>query len=177
MVVKVNGGIISDQTLTGKLRFFKMDGRFDWTISDGTVNLPVSFTGGSAGTTTYFVVGENRPIPNSAAEHALRVITEKCDVVQIGVIGVPGDDTSIHFACSASAFGWGSSTPGYSDGLADADEDPAAAAAEMQAAVRLLGSVVGYRSVGPAADPEATPVTFTSNMTTVTITEVDFQLF
>ena len=44
MTFKVNGGIINNQTLTGSLRYFKMTGPFAWTVSDGSVNLPVVFS-------------------------------------------------------------------------------------------------------------------------------------
>lgn len=175
-VFRVNGGIINSQTLTGSLRFFKMVGPFAWTVSDGSVNLPVSVSGGETTATTYFVVGDNKPVPNSAADLAFREITKQCDVVQISLVPDPyGDTTEIHFACSASAFGWGSDEPGYSEPPADVGEDPAAAAPAMQAAVRSLGTVTVYVSVG-SPDQAEPPVTDDVNMGTVTITEVPFVL-
>ena len=57
MTFKVIGGIINSQTLTGSLRYFKMTGPFAWTVSDGSVNLPVQVSGGAVTATTYFVVG------------------------------------------------------------------------------------------------------------------------
>ena len=176
MTFRVNGGIINSQTLTGSLRFFKMEGPFAWTVSDGSVNLPVSVSGGSVVETTYFVVGDEKPVPNSAAELAFREITKQCDVVQIALVPGPyGNTTEIHFACSASAFGWGSNVPNYSVPPANAPEDLTAAAPEMQAAVRTLGSKTVYVSVG-SPDPAASPVTATVNMATVVITEVPFEL-
>lgn len=176
MVFKVNGGIINSQTLTGSLRYFKMTGPFAWTISDGSVNLPVSVSGGSTTATTYFVVGDLKPVPNSAAALALEEISKQCDITIISVQpALYGSTTAIHFACSASAFGWGSDVPGYSTPPADLPEDPTAAAPAMQAAVRALGNKTVYVSVG-APDQAATPVTATANLGTVTIVEVPFKL-
>lgn len=177
MTIRVNGGILNDQTLTGRLRFFKMSGPFAWTVSDGSVNLPVSSTPGySPYQGNFFVVGSGRPVPLSAAELAFREITRKCEVVMISLRpGVAGTTTEIHFAVSASAFGWGAGTPEYGVPPGTSDEDPAAAAPEMQAAVRALGSVTVYSSVG-APNQAAAPVTATANLATVTITEVPFAL-
>ena len=167
MAFRVNGGIINDQTLTGSLRFFKMTGPFAWTVSNGSVNLPVSVSGGDVVATTYFVVGNDRPVPNSAAELALREISKKCDIVQIALVPGPyGATTEIHFSCSASAFGWGA------DAL---PEDPATAAPLMQAAVQALGNQTVYVSVG-APNPAAAPVTAVAGLGAVTITEVPFRL-
>lgn len=176
MAFKVNGGIINQQTLTGSLRYFKMTGPFAWTVSNGSVNLPVSVSGGAVTATTYFVVGEDKPVPNSAAEYALQEISKQCGIVIISCQpALYGDTTQIHFACSASAFGWGSDTPAYSVPPADAPEDLAAAAPAMQAAVRALGNKTVYVSVG-SANQAATPVTATANLGTVTIVEVPFKL-
>ena len=176
MTMQVNGGIINQQTLTGSLRYFKMTGPFAWTVSDGSVNLPVSVSGGSVTTTTYFVVGADKPVPNSAAALALAEISKQCDIVIISVQPASyGGTTAIHFACSASAFGWGSDTPPYDVPPADQPEDPAAAAPAMQVAVRALGNKTVYVSVG-APDQSATPVTATANLATVVITEVPFKL-
>lgn len=163
MVVKVNGGIINDQTLSGSLRYFKIAGPFAWTISDGSVNLPVSVSGGAVTATSYFVVGNNKPVPNSAAEFALAEISKQCSIVIISVQPASyGGTTEIHIACSASAFGWGAA-------------DPLTSAAEMQAAIRALGSKTVYVSVG-AANQAALPVTAAANLATATVTEVPFNL-
>lgn len=177
MTMRVNGGIINDQMISGKLRFFKMTGPFAWTTSNGTVNLPLVTRGGDPLQTTYFVVGEDQPVPNSAAELAFREITKQCTVLQISLVpGQYGATTAIHFICDATAFGWGSNTPPYDQPPANADEDPAAAAPAMQTAVRSLGNQTVYVSVGGATNPAAAPVTATANMNTVTITEVPFIL-
>lgn len=163
MTFKVNGGIINQQTLTGSLRYFKMTGPFAWTVSDGSVNLPVSVSGGEVVATTYFVVGNDKPVPNSAAEIALREISKKADITIISCQpGLYGTTTQIHFACSASAFGWGA-------------DDPATSAAEMQAAIQALGNQTVYVSVG-AANPASVPVTAVANLGAATITEVPFKL-
>ena len=176
MTIKVNGGIINSQTLTGSLRFFKMVGPFAWTVSNGSVNLPVSVSGGAVTDTTYFVVGNDKPVPNSAADMALQELSKQCDITIISLApSTYGNTTAIHFACSASAFGWGSDTPGYSQPPAASPEDLTAAAPQMQAAVRALGTKTVYVSVG-TADQAATPVTASVNMGTVTITEVPFIL-
>ena len=167
MTFKVNGGIINNQTLTGSLRYFKMTGPFAWTVSDGSVNLPVVFSGGAVTATTYFVVGQDMPVPESAAEIALREIAQQADITIISVQPATyGGTTQIQFACSASAFGWGADTN---------PEDLTAAAPEMQAAVQALGNQTVYVSVG-APNPASVPVTAVANLGTVTIVEVPFKL-
>ena len=176
MVIKVNGGIINNQTLTGSLRYFKMVGPFAWTVSDGTVNLPDKVVGGDPSITTYFQVGEDRPVPLSAAEWALQEITKKTDIAVMSVQPASyGGTTEIHFACSASAFGWGSDTPPYDVPPANMPEDLTAAAPQMEAAVQALGIQTVYITAG-SNDQANTPVTAVANLGTVTITEVPFKL-
>lgn len=176
MTIKVSGGIINSQTLTGSLRYFKMTGPFAWTVSDGSVNLPVAVSGGKIIATSYFVVGNNKSVPNSAAELAFRELSKQCDITIISCRpALYGATTEIHFACSASAFGWGSDTPGYSVFPANMPEDLTAAAPQMQAAVVALGNKTVYVSVG-APNQAAIPVTAVANLGTVTITEVPFAL-
>lgn len=164
MTTRVNGGIINDQTLTGSLRYFKMTGPFAWTVSNGSVNLPVSVAGGAVTATTYFVVGNDRPVPNSAAELAFREITKQCDVTVISCRpALYGATTEIHFACSASAFGWG------------ADEQ-STAAAQMQAAIRALPNATVYITSGNIDTPSQAPATATASFATVGVTEVSFAL-
>jgi hypothetical protein len=170
MTTRVNGGIINSQTLTGSLRYFKMTGPFAWTVSDGSVNLPVSVSGGAVTATSYFVVGADAPVPDSAAALAFVELTKQCDVTIISCQpALYGATTEIHFACSASAFGWGSDVP------ATGPEDLAAAAPAMQTAVRALGNKTVYVSVGTANQATA-PVTAVANLATVTIVEVPFKL-
>ena len=140
-----------------------MVGPFAWTVSDGSVNLPVAVSGGAVTASTYFVVGNNKPVPNSAAEYALQEISKQASLVIVSVQpALYGASTAIHFAISASAVGWGAA-------------DPTTSAAEMQAAVRLLGAKTVYTSVG-AANQAAVPVTASANLATIIITEVPFNL-
>lgn len=176
MTLKVNGGIITQQVLAGNLRYFKMTGPFGWAVSDGTINLPLPTSGGNPGTTTYFVVGDTLPVPNSAAEHALAEISKKCTTVIIGLVGSDAAVTEIDFAVENNSMGWGSDTPDYSTPPANQPEDPAAAAIEMQAAVNALGVITVYSSIGPSYDNTAVPVTTTVDLGTVTITETKFNL-
>jgi hypothetical protein len=180
MTVRVNGGIINQQTLTGGMRFFKIVGPFAWAVSDGTVNLPVSTTGGAVPVTTYFQVGNGMPVPGSAAEIVLKTITQQSDIVVIGFVpGVDGSSTEMDIAVSASAFGWGSDFPPYLVPPADQDEDqlpitPTHAAIEMQAAIQALPNATVY--VGGAATQQTPPITAVVNFSTTTVTEVSFSL-
>lgn len=200
MVVRVNGGIINDQTLTGGLRFFKIVGPFAWTVSAGTVNLPVSVVGGDTTVTTYFTVGSAavvgppavsaivRPVPNSAAELVLREISKQADIVLIGLSpDLFGATTELHIALSASALGWGSNVPPYDVPPANADEInlPALAttgitpaATQMQAAIVALPAATVYITTGAAGPttPTLAPVTAQASFTGVTVTEVSFSL-
>lgn len=181
MTFRVNGGIINQQTLTGGMRFFKIVGPFAWTVSDGSVNLPVTVSGGNPNVTTYFQVANGKPVPNSAAELALREVSKQADITIIGLVpGVAGTTTELHIAVSASAFGWGSDLPLYQVPPADADEQqlpttPTNAAVQMQTAIRALPDATVYVSVG-AANPATAPVTATASFATVTVTEVSFSL-
>jgi len=204
MVMRINGGIINDQTLTGGLRFFKIVGPFAWTVSAGTVNLPFSVVGGDPTVTSYFVVGAAevpapvppatspayapaivRPVPNSAAELVLREISKQADIVLIGLYPDQfGGTTELHIALSASALGWGSNEPPYDLPPADADEInlPALATAgitpaatQMQTAIQALADATVYITVG-SQDPLLAPVPTTVSFAGVTVTEVSFSL-
>lgn len=181
MVFRVNGGIINDQTLTGGMRFFKITGPFEWTVSDGSVNLPVIFNGGEPLVTQYFVVGNKKPVPNSAAEIVLREISKKADIVLIGLMpGLEDDTTELHIGVSASAFGWGSDLPPYDAPPANADEDqlptsPTGAATQMETAIQALPNATVYVSVG-APNPATTPVSAVVSFAACTVEEVSFSL-
>lgn len=180
-VIRVNGGIINNQTSTGGMRFFKITGPFAWTISNGSVNLPVVFNGGDPLITSYFVVGNNNPVPNSAAEIALKEISKQADIVLIGLMpNTYGATTEIHIGVSASAFGWGSDVPPYSVPPANADEEqlptsPTAAATQMQTSLQALPNATVYVSVG-AANPLTPPVSAVAVFGACTVTEVSFSL-
>jgi hypothetical protein len=179
MTFKVNGGIVNQQTLTGGMRFFKIVGPFAWAVSDGTVNLPVSVSGGAVTATTYFQVGDGFPVPESAAELVMRTLTAKADVVIIGFTpGLDGTSTEMDVAFSASAFGWGADLPDYQTPPADQDEQqlpttPTNAAIEMQAAIQAMAGATVYITAGAQAVP---PVTANVVFTGVTVTEVSFSL-
>lgn len=181
MTTRVNGGIINAQSLTGGMRFFKIVGPFAWAVSDGTVNLPVSVSGGAVTATTYFTVGNGMPVPGSAAEIVLQTITQQSDIVVIGFVpGVNGASTEMDIAVSASAFGWGSDYPNYQVPPANTDEDqlpttPTHAAIEMQAAINALPAATVYITVG-SDDQSLAPVTTSASFSGVTVTEVSFSL-
>src|SRR5574337_157555 len=181
MVFRVNGGIINDQTLTGGMRFFKIVGPFEWTVSDGSVNLPVVFNGGDPLVTSYFVVGNNKPVPNSAADLVLKEISKQADIVLIGLMpNTYGVTTELHIGVSASAFGWGSDDPPYGVPPANADEKqlptvPTGAQVQMQAAIQAMPNATVYVSVG-APNPLAAPVPAVVSFAACTVTEVSFSL-
>lgn len=181
MVVRVNGGIINQQTLSGGLRFFKIVGPFAWTISDGTVNLPESTAGGATSVTTYFQVGSGNPVPLSAAELVLQTIIQQADIVVIGLVpGLAGTTTEIDIAVSASALGWGSDYPSYTTPPANTDEDqlpttPTHAAIEMQTAIQAMPNATVYITTGSSSQT-ATPVSTSVSFASVTVTEVSFSL-
>lgn len=168
MTLRVHGGIVSDQTLSGSLLHFKIGkaaGNFGYAVSDGTVTIPPSSKGGPEGSTTtyYQLVDDGEAVPESATELALRAIAEKCTIVQIGLVGDP-DVTEIHIAIENTSFGWIDSSN---------DTDTAA----MAAAIAELGSVtVATTSGGTAGDNTATPVTEAIDLSDVTVTAATYQL-
>lgn len=177
---RVNGGIINQQTLTGGMRFFKIVGPFAWAVSDGTVNLNVSTTGGATPVTTYFQVGNGMPVPLSAAELVLQTISQQADIIVVGFVsGIAGSTTEMDIAVSASAFGWGSDYPNYQVPPANQDEDqlptiPTHAAIEMQAAIVAMPNATVY--IGGAATQQTPPITNVVSFAAVTVTEVSFSL-
>jgi len=181
MTFQVNGGIINDQTLTGGMRFFKITGPFAWTVSDGTVNLPVKVHGGKIAADSYFVVGNNRPVPNSAAAIVLKEISKQADIVLIGLVpGLYGTTTEIHIGVSASAFGWGSDDPLYSVPPANADEKqlptvPTGAQVQMTAALQALPPATVYITV-PGWTQALPPATTVVSFVACTVEEFSFSL-
>jgi hypothetical protein len=162
--VRVHGGIFTNQVLAGSLRYFKMSsgatGAFANTIGQGTVEVPTVIvpgaqtTGGNPSSTTQFYVGAGMPVPNSAAERAVRALLEKATLVQAAII----DDNNIHLAFENTSFGW-------------ADD------AEMEAAVQALG-VIGAGAVDSSDPPvpDTTNTGTTVDLSAVTITEATFEL-
>jgi len=120
-----------------------------------TIIVPgASTAGGDPLTTIEFYVGNGQPVPNSAAERALRALLEKATLIQIALV----DDNNIHLVFENTAFGW-------------ADD------AEMQTAVQALG-VIGAGAVdsNDPPVPDATNTGTTVDLSAVTVTEVDFEL-
>lgn len=165
MTLRVNGGIISDQSLSGSLLHFKIgkgEGNFGYAVSDGSVTIPPSSSGGNPGVTFYQLLGDGEPVPTSAAELALRQISEKCTIVQIGLVGDP-DVTEIHIAVENTSFGWIDS---------NGDVDTAA----MAAAIAALGTVTVPTTSGIPDDNTATPVTENIDLSDATVTAATYQL-
>lgn len=97
-----------------------------------------------------FFVADGYPVPNSAADRVLKIISEKCTLVQISLI----DDDNIHIACENTSFGWDSSL-------------------EMQTVIQSLG-VIGSGSVDSFNPPvpNETIVGTTVDLSAITVTEV-----
>ncbi len=77
MVLKVHGGLINDQFLTGNLRHYSVTGAdFSNAISDGTFIIP---NGG--GPNIDLVVGEGQPVPDSAASIIMNEVAKLATVV------------------------------------------------------------------------------------------------
>lgn len=158
MPTKVNGGIIIDQMLAGGLRHFKLGMDFGVVVSPGNVKLESSSAGGNPQVTSYFTVPVGKGVPDSGADLALRVIMEKCTIVEIGLQSAADRVSEIHIACEGSAFGW-------------------ADAVEMQAAIRALGSSVTVPDEAASASPiVGDPVTENLNFSAMTVTEVPYEL-
>ena len=151
MTVRVNGGIITDQMLQGKLGFFKMTGPFTNTISNGTIMVPNARQYEAVGDT--FTVPDGKPVPRSAADLVFMNILTKCTVVQIQIISA----TEIHFVIENTDNGWNTQPFGATS---DADVNITAAIVAMPSAIVPDNSVDGVS------------VSFAG----VTVTEVPFEL-
>lgn len=162
-VTKVNGGITSKQSLAGSLKYFKMTGAFAYAVSDGSVTIGNPVNGGSTNVTYYTLIKNGDGVPGSLADLAIRALSEKCNIVEIGLVGAPGAETAIHFSASGSSFGW-------------IDNTGAIDVVGMKAAITNLGAtIVAPTTSGSPNNPSATPVT-ASVSTNVTITNVPFKL-
>ena len=161
---RVNGGIISDQMLTGHLRYFKVAGSFAYTVSDGTVTLDSSTAGGTPDSVYYFLVGENKPVPGSLADWVCRKIMDKCTIVEIGLVGDPGAETELHFSAANTSFGW-------------IDDDGNVDVTATQDAIAEIGPTLTVPTTSGGAKDDITSAPITADVsTTVTITEVPFNL-
>ena len=150
--IRVSGGIISDQMLTGSQRYFKLSGAdFSRTISDGTVKLPMDY--GSdlpPEKQTVVTIDEGKPVPNSAADQALFQIAQKATIAIVGV------DVEIHYSLENTGMGW------EKVNLMGGNTIEQTAADGMQEVIRALGTV-------------STP-TGDVDLSSVVVTEVDFKL-
>lgn len=163
--VRVHGGVITDQTLSGSLRFFKLTGpagAFTYTTApnDTTVIIPGADTfGGNPGTVVEFYVGADKPVPGSAAERAVKVLIEKATLVQLAVASA----TELHLVFENTSFGW---------------DD----AAEMQTALQTSGPAGdGVHGLGdPGSNdppvPDATNTGTSVTFAAATVAEVPFVL-
>lgn len=140
-VVRVHGGIITDQMLSGSLAHFKMTkgaGDFGFVTSDGDVTINYHSDEANTNTAFFETIDEDSPVPKSAAELAFRVIAEKANIVQISIIDTGTDDriNEIHFALENTSVGW-TKVEADGDGTMVHEIDPVA----MQDAIRDLGTV------------------------------------
>ena len=173
MVTRVNGGVINDQMLKGKLRFFKIVGpasAFQYTVGtdtngDGTGDpeVKVPNTLQYQGDFQEFV-GIKQPAPRSVAEFVIRTLLEKCTISVIKIVS----DTEMHIAIENTTNGWDTTSSGEYDfdtGL-DLDSD---AAANMLAAIQAGGTLTDV--------PDTTDVGKSFDTSTfVSVTEVPFEL-
>lgn len=161
MTTRINGGILSDQMLKGKFRYFKMtatDPVFLYTTGTASgVIVPDNYLNGDGDPSSRldFKVYENQPVPDSAAVKCFNIISQRCTIAQINVIS----SNVIHFAIENNTNGWDITTEG-SDLTSGAD-------VAMTTAINDLGTV----TVWDESDDG-----YAVNMETITVTEVEFQL-
>jgi hypothetical protein len=169
--VRVHGGLLASQNLTGSLRFFKVIGgadMFEYTVGTGDGGDPEEPVVIIPGIEPEFFVAIGAPVPGSAAERIVKLLIEKATLVQFAVV----DDTELHLAFENTGFGWGADDP----------DDPAAAAAEMEAAIQASGPTLdGIHGVGdPGSNdppvPDETATGGTVDLSGVTVEEVPFEL-
>jgi hypothetical protein len=126
-----------------------------------TIIIPgAAFTGGNPAVTQEFYVGLDKAVPNSAANRALQVVSERANIVQVAVI----DDDTLQIAIENTSFAWDTEAAGD-------------APAEMQAAIRALG-IIGSGAVDSSDPPvpDTTNTGTTVDLSTVTVTEKAFVL-
>jgi hypothetical protein len=124
MVVRVHGGALYGQSLTGNLRHYRiLDIDFSGALSDGSVIIPgVSYGLDSQGHQIVHVVPEGTPVPGSSAEVIFLLLGEKA---QVGIMNPSVD--GLFFALENDDNGWTIS--------------------DMQFAIRNLGTDVGIDHV------------------------------
>lgn len=166
MVQKVNGGVSATQNVAGKLHFFKILAAVDfgYTVSDGTITIEPVMSGRGVLIPEYSLVNVGESVPNSIAEHIVRVLQDKCTIVQINTVEVADRTTEIHLAVEGAAFGW-------IDGTGAVDTSA------MQTAIQALGTVtVPNTHGGSVGDLTIAPVTEDIDVSAATITSSAFVL-
>jgi hypothetical protein len=107
-------------------------------------------TGATADGSEYFV-SPDAPIPGSAADQIMQLLSQKATIVNVALIDASTNEIMV--VCENTGFAW--DTPAAGD-----------AAAEMQAAIRALGAAVPV--------PDNTNTGGTADLTTLTVTEKFF---
>jgi len=165
MTTRINGGIITDQMLSGSFRYFKMTGTFVNTVGQGTVATPTTIIpgqqieGGNPNSITQKLVQPGAAVANSVADRVFRVITSKCTVLLISLIS----DTEIHFVAEAGTCGWETT-------------------ADIKAALVVSGvdgtNFIGTKVIGDPAIPNSTAAGAAQyDLSTIAITEVTNPVF
>lgn len=193
MVTRVKGGIIDDQMLKGKLRFFKIEAAtaeaFKYTVGtdtvgDGTGNPEVIIPNTtsiindhvSEDVTYVEKIGIKQPVPKSVAEIVIRLILEKCTISMIRIIS----EEEIHIAVENTDFGWDESPEGpfdFDTGLKVYQAGEVDAVDNIMAEIAKLGTVTGI----PATDDIGKTYVFDTTgdgtgTSTITVTEAAFEL-
>lgn len=163
MVTKVNGGVLTDKSLSGGLQHFILYGvNFGYVISDGTITLD-SKTSGPFGIDYYKLLGYGRAVPNSSVDIAMSLLSTKASIRQIGLVG-DSIITEVHFCLDEHSNGWINE-----DGTVDVEG--------MEQAVRGLGKFnVPAPSGGSINDNTNPPKTQEVDMSNVRLEKVRYRL-
>lgn len=163
MVTKVNGGVLTDKSLSGGLHHFIMYGiNFGYVISDGTITLD-SKTSGPYGIDYYKLLGYGRAVPDSSVDIAMSLLSTKASIRQIGLVG-DSIITEVHFCLDEHSNGWINE-----DGTVDVEG--------MEQAVRDLGKfIVPAPSDGSVNDNTSPPKTQEIDMSNVRLEKVRYRL-
>lgn len=163
MVTKVHGGILTDRSLSGGLQHFIMYGiDFGHVVSDGTVTLDSSTSGGN-GETYYKLVDVGRPVPRSSVDAAFSILSQKATIQQIGLQGI-SNIVEVHFSMQSASQGW-------------IKADGSVNVSAMEDAVRELGIIeVPAPSGGGIGDNTQPPQVQSIDMGNVRIKQVPYRL-
>lgn len=153
MTTRVRGGVFNNQSVAGKLTYYKITGvDFSSYASLGAYEIQ-NFTYGldALAAPTPHIVAAGQPIPKSAAELVYLAISDKATMVTFEVTS----SGEIHIALENTNNGWN--------------------AADMQAALRLLGPNQNGTNVG-LDDPTENQTYPGLNLSAVVVTEAIFEL-